>query len=66
MKVYLVQNRDGLFLSIFRKEAKAKSFVKKIGVGRWDEKWAVIEVTLDEVESWIMKGCESCTEKRKK
>jgi hypothetical protein len=58
MKVYTVENGDGTLLAIFKTKAKAKRFVKDIGMNRWDEGWYIKPVKLNAVGQWLLAGNE--------
>lgn len=59
MKVFVVENRQGLLMGVFKTKSKATAFVRNIGGHRWEEKWQVVEVKLDQPEGWVLAGNDS-------
>lgn len=59
MKLYLVQNGQGLTMAIFKNKEKANACIKRVGGFLWEEKWTIEEHTLDQPEEWVMAGNES-------
>lgn len=66
MTVYMVQNNDELVMAIFRKKSRAKSFTKRIGLKRWNEKWKIVPVKLNKIDTWVLVGCESYRDRQRR
>lgn len=59
MTVYMVQNNDGIIISICLRKRKAQSIVEKIGHARWHEDWTVVPLIIDEVDPAMLAGSDS-------
>ncbi len=57
MKIYVVNNKDGVIMGMFSTKRKAKKLLE-IGAERWDEVWTLEHVKVDKIAKWILDGCE--------
>jgi hypothetical protein len=49
MKIYIVQNSDGINLGAFKTKKKAKSFALNVGQKNWKEDWTVQTIKLNKI-----------------
>lgn len=49
MKVYIVQNADGLILGAFKTKKKAHKFSTNVGQKNWKEDWKVKKIKLNKI-----------------
>lgn len=66
MKVYIVDNNDGVVLAVLRKKDAAKRLVTNTGKKKWNESWNINEMNLDEIETWISQGSDGYRQKKKR
>lgn len=56
-KIYIVENSDGVFISVASSKKKAAKVVR-LGKARWRETWRVVPKKLNEIERWVKAGSE--------
>jgi hypothetical protein len=59
MKVYVLENSDGVRMGIFLKRSKAKRMAVTIGQHRWHEAWRIVPVETDYIEVDMLEGSDS-------
>ena len=59
MKVYVVENNDGVLIAICLRKRSADLIAEKIGQVRWHEVWKVTSINVDEVDPVMLAGSDS-------
>ena len=59
MKVYILQNGDGIIMGIFLKKAQAEKAAIEVGLNRWHEAWTVTVRETGSVDTDMLCGSES-------
>ena len=57
MKIFLVRNTNHTVIAVMKTKKKAGKVVK-LGKQRWGEKWHILPVKINEIEKWVLDGCE--------
>ncbi len=59
MKIYIVQNNDGIIMAVSLRKRSAELVAEKIGQLRWHEAWTVTYMETDTVDPSMLGGSDS-------